>query len=54
MTVKLINLRTETTDRIVAGTIAALATILTLVMVNVLTIYCATGPAIASTAQWAA
>jgi hypothetical protein len=54
MTMKFTNLRTETTDRIVAGTIAALATVLTLVMVNVLTIYCATGPAIASTAQWAA
>jgi hypothetical protein len=54
MTAKLKNLRTETTDRIVAGTIAAIATIVTLAMVNVLTIYCATGPAIASTAQWAA
>lgn len=54
MTAKPTNQRTETTDRIVGGTIAALATILTLAMVDVLTIYCASSPVIVSTAQWAA
>ncbi len=54
MTTKSTKPQTETNDRILAGTIAVLATVLTLVMVDVLTIYCATGPAIASTAQWVA
>lgn len=54
MTANSRNLRTRTTDRIVAGTVAVLATLVTLVIVNVLTDYCATVPLVASTAQWAA
>lgn len=54
MTANSRNLRTRTTDRIVAGTVAAIATIVILVMVNVLTDYCATVPVAASTAQWVA
>ena len=54
MTIKTITLKPQLAIRILALATAVGATLLTLMIVDALAVYCASGPVAASAAQWAA